>query len=433
MIRQLFIIATLILASIPVNASNQLTPAQKAAIVARFGTEVKYNFAHFRMSKSEWDSLYMARMPQIVNTATDEAFLDSLRLLCVSLRDGHTNVWRSNSNSGKLCLPFFTKRFGNRVYITDVVTDKMIKAGLRPGTEILEMDDIPVIEYGEKNVVPYIPSSTPQWSQSIAFFGEELTVGPMDQSVKVKFRNAPDSVFTLNVERDINWQHNPYDKWVISYKELPGNVGYIKIPSFQQGMFRYDKFAEAFDSLKNSSSLIIDIRDNGGGNSGYGDFVLQLICPDSIPTLPWSSPKYIPVLKAWRQPEEPYIKHDGPLVPFSVDRPEVPKFNAPVVLLVNSNSFSASEDFAALFKAAKRGTIIGTPTGGSTGQPIFVDLGYGYAARICARDEWLPDGTKFIGVEIIPDIIVEETAEIFDGKDVVLDKALEVISSHSPK
>ena len=109
----------------------------------------------------------------------------------------------------------------------------MIAAGLRPGTEILEMDGIPVIEYGEKHVIPYFPSSTPQWSQSAAFFGGQLTNGPADKSVKVKFRNAPDTVFTLNVERDMNWQYNPYDKRVISYKKLPGNVGYIKIPSFQ--------------------------------------------------------------------------------------------------------------------------------------------------------------------------------------------------------
>lgn len=75
--------------------------------------------------------------------------------------------------------------------------------------------------------------------------------------------------------------------------------------------------------------------------------------------------------------------------------------------------------------------IIGTPTGGSTGQPVTIDLGYGYMARICARDEWLPDGNEFIGIGIIPDIVVEETAEIFDGKDVVLDKAIEMLSVKS--
>ena len=165
-----------------------------------------------------------------------------------------------------------------------------------------------------------------------------------------------------------------------------------------------------------------------GGNSVYGDFVLRFISPDTIPALDWSSPKYIPVLKAWGAPEEPYTEKGSPLIPFSADHADIPRFEAPVVLLVNSNTFSASEDFAALFKSAKRGTVIGSPTGGSTGQPIMIDLGYGYMARICARDEWLPDGTEFIGIGIIPDVTVEETPDIFSGKDVVLERALEFLN-----
>lgn len=415
--------------AVHLNAGNRLTPAQKASIVTKFGVEVKYNFAHLDRLPYDWDSLYMAHMPRIAATPTDEAFLDSLKLLCATLRDGHTAVWCNNPAVRNWPLPFFTKRFGDRVFVTDVITDKMTAAGLRPGTEILAIDNVPVIEYGETNVVPYFPSSTPQWSQSATFFGGNLTNGPADKTVKLMFRNSPDSIFTLNVERDMNWQYNPYDKHVISYRNLPGNVGYIKIPSFQQGLFKHDKFIEAIDSLENASALIIDIRDNGGGNSGYGDFILRLICPDTIPTLDWSSPKYIPVLKAWGAPEEHYIEKGVPLIPFSVEHPEIPKFEIPVVLLVNSNTFSASEDFAALFKAAERGIIIGTPTGGSTGQPVMTDLGFGYTARICARDEWLPDGTEFIGIGIIPDIIMEETPEIFEDKDVVLDKALEVLSA----
>lgn len=420
--------AMLMFVAFNLNAANRLTAAQKACIVTRFGTEVKYNFAHSDRMTCDWDSLYMARLPHIVDTPTDEAFLDSLKLLCATLRDGHTAVWNTKPAVRDWPLPFFTKRFGDRVFVTDVITDKMTAAGIRPGTEILEIDDMPVIEYGEKNVIPYFPSSTPQWSMNAAYFGGQLTNGPADKSLRVKFRNPHDSVFTLNVERDMDWQHNPYYKRVISYKRLPGNVGYIRIPSFQQGLFDHEKFIKVFDSLQNASSMIIDIRDNGGGNSVYGDFVLRFISPDTIPALDWSSPKYIPVLKAWGAPEEPYTEKGSPLIPFSADHADIPRFEAPVVLLVNSNTFSASEDFAALFKSAKRGTVIGSPTGGSTGQPIMIDLGYGYMARICARDEWLPDGTEFIGIGIIPDVTVEETPDIFSGKDVVLERALEFLS-----
>ncbi len=216
-------------------ASNQLTPTQKASIVTKFGMEVKYNFAHMDKLPCNWDSLYMARMPQIVDTPTDEAFLDSLKLLCATLKDGHTAVWCNTPSVRGLDAPILHKRFGNRVFVTDVITDKMIAVGLKPGTEILEMDDMPVIEYGEKNVIPYFPSSTPQWSQSAAFFGGQLTNGPADKSVKVKFRNAPDSVFTLNVERDMNWQYNPYNKRVVSHKNYPAMSDILKYPLSSRG------------------------------------------------------------------------------------------------------------------------------------------------------------------------------------------------------
>ncbi len=417
----------LIFSAFNLNAASKLTPAQKASIVTKFGTEVKYNFAHLDKLPCNWDSLYMAHLPKIVDTPTDEAFLDSLKHLCFKLKDGHTAVWCNTPAVKDWSLPFFTKRFGNRVFVTDVITDAMIASGLKIGTEILEINDLQVIEYGEKNVIPYFPSSTPQWSQSAAFFGGQLSYGPADKSVKVKFRNAPDSVFTLNVERDMNWQYNPYGKRVISHKKFPGNVGYIKIPSFQQGLFDHEKFIEVLDSLENVSSLVIDIRDNEGGNSTYGDFILRLICPDTIPALEWSSPKYIPVMKAWGKAVEPYIEKGDLLIPFSSQHAEIPKFEIPVVLLVNNNTFSAAEDFAATFRAAKRGKIIGTSTGGSTGQPITIELGYGYMARICARDEWLPDGTRFIGIGIQPDVVVEESESILFGKDNVLEEALKLL------
>ena len=407
--------------------SSHLSAADKAAIVTRFATEVKYNFAHLDNVKGSWDSICSARLPEIVATHSDEAFLDSLKLLCATLHDGHTAVWCNTPAVRDWPLPFFTKRFGNRVFVTDVITDSMIAAGLRPGTEVLEIDHLPVIDYGRRNVIPYLPSSTPQWSEFESFFGGWLTNGPVNRSVNVKFCNGPDSVFSLNVVRDMNWQHNPYLKQTVSFRMLPDNVGYIKIPSFQEGRFDGNTFLEAYDSLRNVSGLIIDIRDNNGGNSLYGNAIMQLICTDTIQGLPWSSPQYVAVRQAWGQPQELYQKEGGELVPICMETSEIAPFTAPVILLVNSGTFSASEDFAALFKAANRGLIVGTPTGGSTGQPIMIDLGHGYASRICARNEWLPDGTRFIGVGIIPDVMVEETAEIFSGIDRVLEKALSLL------
>ena len=119
------------------------------------------------------------------------------------------------------------------------------------------------------------------------------------------------------------------------------------------------------------------------------------------------------------------------LIPYYMQYPDVSEYNKPIVLLVNSGTFSSAEDFAVLFRNTKRGKIVGTATGGSTGNPIVIDLGWGYYGMICTRKEKMADGTEFIGIGIEPDIIEEETEEVFFGNDNVLQAALRVLNDKS--
>lgn len=120
--------------------------------------------------------------------------------------------------------------------------------------------------------------------------------------------------------------------------------------------------------------------------------------------------------------------HSDTLIPYNMYDDDTPVYDKSVVLLVNSATFSAAEDFAVLFRNSRRGKIIGTPTGGSTGNPIVLDLGWGYYGRICTRHERLADGTEFIGVGIQPDVSVEETESVIFGDDNVIRVALDELS-----
>ena len=76
----------------------------------------------------------------------------------------------------------------------------------------------------------------------------------------------------------------------------------------------------------------------------------------------------------------------------------------------------------------QRGKIIGEPTGGSTGQPLFFPLSGGGAARVCSKQNLYPDGRQFAGVGIQPQILVRTTvADFRAGRDTVLEKALEYL------
>ena len=79
-------------------------------------------------------------------------------------------------------------------------------------------------------------------------------------------------------------------------------------------------------------------------------------------------------------------------------------YDGPLQILISRNTMSAAEDFTAMFKGNKRGTLIGEPTYGSTGTPCMISLRCGGRAQVVSVGYRLLDGTEFIGKGIMPDV-----------------------------
>ena len=93
--------------------------------------------------------------------------------------------------------------------------------------------------------------------------------------------------------------------------------------------------------------------------------------------------------------------------------------------MIGPKTLSAAEDFLASLYGTGRVTLIGKPTGGSTGQPLVLQLDNEFSVRICSRRCWCADGYEFVGKGFIPDIEVDETIDdIISGRDVTLEKAI---------
>ena len=128
---------------------------------------------------------------------------------------------------------------------------------------------------------------------------------------------------------------------------------------------------------------------------------------------------YRPAFRAWGRPEEWHTQT------WSVTPRAGEGYDGQMVLLVGPGTFSAAEDFAASFDVLNAGTIIGEPTGGSTGQPLIFDLPGGGVARVCTPQTQYADGREFVGVGIQPKIRVTQTVTDFRAdRDTVLDAAL---------
>ena len=401
--------------------SDNLSDIDKAYILGRLSSEVKYNYVFYYDLAFDWDSLCQASLPNVLESNTFNEFVSKLNLVTAKLRDGHTSVVGQSPNKENWIkpLPFQTKRIGDRVFVTNIYSSDLQQKGIKEGVEILEIDGVNVIEYGNKVIKPYKASSTPQWSDSRPFSGYELTREVKNKTSKIKFKNKEGKTIDWEGSRTLEWDLDNSDK-IFDYKVLKNNIGLLKINDFWGNDFN-KKFDSLYQEILKTDKLIIDLRDNTGGNSGFADYILRHLSDVPIKQSTWSTPMYIAAHASWNYAPEWYMQTPRDLKPF--DKKII--YKKPIVVLTNANTFSSSENFCATFRGMKRGLLIGSITGGSTGNPIGIELGNGIYAQMCTKNDLSIDGTKFIGIGIAPDIEVYETADIYlNGKDVVIEKAL---------
>lgn len=350
-----------------------------------------------------------------------------LQQLAAACGDGHTMVYGFIDDM-PVSSPFTTVLLGDRVFIDSVDSDLLAAAGMKRGMEITAVNGESPRAYAEKNLKPYISSSTPQWTDHLMFDGHGLSSGR---------KGAPLNL-TLTVDGGkhiVEIQHNIGDGTGSARRRAPrlpsfevekNGIAILTLPDFQS-----ERVTEYFDSvypqILKSKALIIDLRGNGGGNSGYGDYILRHFSSDFIPTARWSSPTYVPALASWGRKAPDYMSEPGKMSPIQ----DVTPYKGEIILLTDRGTISAAEDFCSLFRGMNRGLIVGTPTGGSTGNGVRVKLTKDIYANICSKHDLMPDGTEFVGIGIIPDIEAADTpASYFSGKkDLPKQTALSLLRS----
>ena len=205
-------------------------------------------------------------------------------------------------------------------------------------------------------------------------------------------------------------QRKKIEMYPIESEILDNNIGYISLPSFTENSSK--EFKKKCEDLKkkNIKSLIIDIRNNGGG-----------IVNEALEMLDYMLDKdKIMMITVDKQNDEEIekTKKDS-----SID--------VPIVVLVNENSASASEIFAAALKENNRATIIGEKTYGKGVIQELLRLSDGSGIKVTTEEYFTPNKNKINKEGIKPDIEVElsENLASTDKKDdTQLQKAIEMIN-----
>lgn len=245
----------------------------------------------------------------------------------------------------------------------------------------------------------------------VSYTGEQLTEasnkikGEIGTSVKLEILRDG-KIIEFEVTREhIKINH-------VESKVFENNIGYIEFNSFDEGCS--DEFKQKLEELKekNITSLIIDIRNNGGGLVAEALKIADFIVEKEATLLITTDKK---------EKEEVTKAKIDPII------------NIPIVLLTNSSSASASEILAGALKDNNKATIVGEKTYGKGVIQELLTLTDGSGLKITTNEYFTPNRNKINKVGIIPDVEVklDEKVQgqlvIGEKDDTQLQKAIEIL------
>jgi len=395
----------------------RLPSAERAYRASRiYATALTY-FAHWvdAPEPAAIDASYRSYLESVLAKDDREAFTRASMRFLATFRNAHTLFFDSVLAKEGGRLPFYARPLAGRWVVTASST-----AELRPGDGLDTIDGRPFADvFGELR--PFISASTDQWAARAIFvrlpgmapythlLPERFWLGLADgRQVAVDRRSMPDLPIGATEGR-----------WL-----EPGKVAYLRVPSFFGPDFE-KRAIELVHEYKDAAALIVDVRGNGGGSTP-SELVAALM---NRPRRWWteSTPASLPYFRLragegqWQY--QPFARPE--LVwRSSLDQPAADAYRGRLALLVDGGCLSSCEDLVMPFKDNGRAIVVGETTGGSSGQPYLLDLGDGMLALIGAKRETFPDGTRFEGVGIRPDLEVAPTAEdLRAGRDLVLEAA----------
>ena len=183
----------------------------------------------------------------------------------------------------------------------------------------------------------------------------------------------------------------------LKYTILDDNIGYISYTSFSDGIGE-GNLDETLSYLAACNGLIIDVRNNGGGNLTYSTRFAARFTNERILT-GYIQHKTGKGHSDFSEPE-----------PIYVDPSDGVRWQKKAVVLTNRHSYSATNDFINAMRYMPNVTLLGDKSGGGSGLPSTSELPNGWVVRLSASPHLDADKQQ-IEFGIDPDVKVDMTEE----------------------
>ena len=222
----------------------------------------------------------------------------------------------------------------------------------------------------------------------------------LEEAIK-QLRGVPNSKVTLTIKREgvgrrlkISLRRKVIHVQVVKQRMEPDNIGYVRLSEFNEQTDTEVK--QAVRSLRRQAggklkALILDLRDNPGGLLAQaaaisGDFL------------------------AYGEIVSTRARHSEDALWLGAEGPDI-LGGAPLVVLINGDSASASEIVAGALQDHHRAVLVGTRSFGKGSVQTDIPVPGNGALLLTTARYYTPSGRSIQGLGIEPDVPVAETRE----------------------
>jgi carboxyl-terminal processing protease len=275
------------------------------------------------------------------------------------------------------------------------------RAGIKAGDLIVKLDDTPVKGMTLSDAV------------------KRMRGKPKTQIVLTIVRKGEAKPIVLTITREVIKVQS------VKSKVIEPGYAYVRLTQFQEDTA--NKLVEHLNRLYKQGpvkGLVLDLRNDPGGLLHGAVGVSAAFLPPKALVTSTDGRNEDAKRKYVASPED-YLR--GSRTDFLKDLPAGVK-TVPMVVLVNGGSASASEIVAGALQDHKRALVMGTQTFGKGSVQTILPLTSNTAIKLTTARYYTPSGRSIQAKGIVPDIVVEETANGGSGtrlREVDLDRHLE--------
>jgi len=217
------------------------------------------------------------------------------------------------------------------------------------------------------------------------------------------FRKDENRTFPVTITREESRTQSVRSKVV-----EPG-YAWVRLSQFQERTVDdfVTKMEQIYKQEPNLKGLVLDLRNDPGGLLDAAVAISAAFLPENV-TVVSTNGQLAESKFTYKASPEYYQRRSGsdPL-----KRLPAAMKTVPLVVLVNEGSASASEIVAGALQDHKRGTIMGTQTFGKGSVQTVRPLGPDTGIKLTTARYYTPSGKSIQARGIVPDVLVNETAE----------------------